>query len=277
MVTGAIRGFARLLLVLTAASAARAGTVELAWTAVPGATGYRVYYGTASGRYTASKDVGSATGTALTNLTDCISYYAAVKAYNAAGESAQFSNEISGWSRPAVDAPSPAAEHQGRRFTLQVRGANFHPGATVLVDNPRVRLESATVVDCGRIDLVVAVDPEGPGVRPAQAGAFTVTVQNADGTFGARAGAFEVLVDPARFDVNRSTSSTLGRVDGADTVWMARLFSGQDGIDALYDPDFDLDGNGWIDGDDVAYLAANLGKCWSGTAWTIEACSGPAR
>lgn len=272
MVKQTASGLARLLVLCCAASAARAGAIGVAWTPVPGATGYRVYYGTAPGRYTGSRDVGPVTTTSLSGLSDCTGYYLAVKAYNGAGESQSFSNEITGWSRPSLTAPAPSSRMQGESFTLEVRGANFQSGATVTLDNPRVRVNAATIVDCGRIDLEVALDPPGPGIRPAQIGAFTISVENPDGTFGVRDQAFEVRPDPARFDVNRSTGTTRDRLDGADTVWMARLFSGQEGEDALYDPDFDLDGDGWIDGDDLAFVASNLGTCWSGTAWTAQAC-----
>ena len=42
---------------------ARAGTVDLEWDGVAGATGYKVYYGLASGQYTQVKDVGNRTMT----------------------------------------------------------------------------------------------------------------------------------------------------------------------------------------------------------------------
>lgn len=272
-----IRRMAQLVGLVSVVSTAHAGTVGLAWSPVAGAAGYRVYYGTAPGSYSASKDVGAVTQTALAGLDDCTDYYLAVKAYNSLGESESFSNEIAGWARPSIEAPSPASRLQGARSTLQIVGANFRPGAVVTVDNPRVRIEGATYVGCGRIDLAVALDPDAPGLRAAETGSFAVTVSNPDGTYGARDRAFEVAVDPSRFDVNRSTDSTRGRVDGADTVWLARLFSSRDGVDALYDPDFDIDGNGWIDGDDLSFVALNIGKCWSGTGWSADACSASSR
>ena len=100
-----------------------------------------------------------------------------------------------------------------------------------------------------------------------------VSVTNPDRTFGEKPDAFEVLINPSRFDVNRSDASTRTRLDGKDTVWMARLFGSQE-PDALYDPDFDLDGDGWVDGQDLSYLASNLGRCWSGSAWNVGACAG---
>ncbi len=259
-------------LALIASTPLTAGTISLAWTGATSAAGYRVYYGLASGQYPQFRDVGSATETTLSGLDDCRSYFLAVKAYNSAGESADFSNEVSGWSRPTVTASSPSSRMQGQAGTVQVQGTNFNAGATVQLDNPHVRLTSTTVVDCRRIDLAVSVAPDGPGQRPAQVGSFSVTVANGDGTYGVRPDAFQVLIAPFRFDVNRSDATTLGRVDGKDTVWMARFFGSQE-PDALYDPDFDLDGDGWVDGEDLVFLATNLGRCWSGSAWNVGACA----
>ncbi len=268
-----LRALAGLTICCGAVSATRAGSIGLAWNAVPGAAGYRVYYGNASGHYTASKDVGAVTSTSLGGLSDCSDWYVAVKAYNAAGESAAYSEEVRGWPRPSVTAPQPAGAMQGAQISMQVFGANFKPGARFTIDNPRVRLQSAFVIDCNRIDVAATIDPDGPGNRPAQAGNFTLSIDNPEGTFGQRVDGFEVEVNPSRFDVNQSTESTRGRLDGADTVWLARLFSSHDGVDALYDPDFDFDGDGWIDGADLTLLATNFGSCWSGTAWTTQACS----
>jgi hypothetical protein len=259
-------------LVAAATAPARAGTIGLAWDPAAGASGYRVYYGLGPGSYTDSRDVGNATATTLTGLADCTNYYLAVKAYNAAGESQGFSNELSGWARPLVAGVLPDHEMQGGVRTVDIEGANFRDGAAVELDNPHVQIAAATVLDCNRIHLEIAVGPRAAGERPAQVGDFEIAVLNPDGTHGARADGFHVLADPARFDVNRSDASTRGRLDGKDTVWIARLFGAQETLDAVYDPDFDLDGNGWVDGADLAYVASHLGRCWSGEAWTFEAC-----
>jgi hypothetical protein len=62
---------------------------SLAWDPVSGAQGYRVYWGTSSGSYPNSRDVGSATQYNLNNLplADKTTYYLTVTAYNSAGES----------------------------------------------------------------------------------------------------------------------------------------------------------------------------------------------
>ena len=273
MTARSIRRLAALMICIGAVGAARAGSIGLAWNAVSGAAGYRVYYGNASGHYSGSKDVGAVTSTSLSGLSDCIDWYVAVKAYNAAGESAAYSQEVQGWPRPAVDVPHAVGGMQGAQLALQIQGANFKPGARFTINNPRVQMNSAIVVDCNRIDVDATIAPDGPGSRAAQSGLFALAVDNPDGTYGQDSDGFQVEIDPSRFDVNQTTAATRGRLDGADTVWLARLFASHDGVDALYDPDFDFDGNGWIDGADLTLLAANFGACWSGTAWTTQACS----
>jgi len=84
-----------LSLVITCfATNAFAGQVSLAWNASSGSVaGYRVYYGTVSGNYTAKLDAGAITAATVANLTDGATYYFAVKAYDGAGNESGFSNE----------------------------------------------------------------------------------------------------------------------------------------------------------------------------------------
>lgn len=251
-----------------------AGSIALQWDPVRGAKGYRVHYGAESGRYDHVLDVGASESATITNLTECTTWYLAVKAYNGAGESPDFSNEVSGWPRPEVISVSPPARIQGSQFTLAVEGANFQPGATLEIDNPYVFLDSSTTVSCKRIEVAATIEPTARGVRPAEIGRYSLTVVNPDEVFGVSRPLFEVQVDPARFDLDRRPGPSEGRLDGRDTNWLSRLFAAREGT-ADYYPDADFNGDGWIDGNDLAYLVSNLGGCWTGADWSFAACPEP--
>jgi hypothetical protein len=56
--------------------------------------GYMIYYGTVSGAYSQSIDVGNTTSHTVSNLNDGQRYYFATTAYNHAGEESGYSNEV---------------------------------------------------------------------------------------------------------------------------------------------------------------------------------------
>ena len=81
-----------------------AGTITLAWdapttnidgTPLTDLAGYKIYYGPTSGSYTNTLDVGNVTTSVVNNLTDGLTYYFTVSAYNSAGVESSFSNEVS--------------------------------------------------------------------------------------------------------------------------------------------------------------------------------------
>ncbi len=80
------------------------GQVALNWTTAATATGYKVKYGTASGTYSATLDVGNVTTSIVTGLTNETPYHFAVSAYNSFGESGP-SNELSQTPTAAVFVP----------------------------------------------------------------------------------------------------------------------------------------------------------------------------
>jgi hypothetical protein len=84
--------------------ALQASAVTLAWQASPDATvtGYKLYYGVASGVYTNSVNVGTNLTCRLTNLVLGVTYYFVVTAYNAAGLESLPSNEVSWFARLAA-------------------------------------------------------------------------------------------------------------------------------------------------------------------------------
>ena len=82
---------------LAAVASARADTsITLGWDAVlvPGVTEYRVYYGTQSGQYSASVDVGLQFSCTVTGLLDNTAYYFAVTALDAMGDESSYSPEV---------------------------------------------------------------------------------------------------------------------------------------------------------------------------------------
>jgi hypothetical protein len=72
-----------------------ASTVTLSWDKSPSRAvkGYRLHYGTASGSYSTTVDVGNVTTYTISNLVAKKRYYFVVTAYNAAGKESPPSNE----------------------------------------------------------------------------------------------------------------------------------------------------------------------------------------
>lgn len=70
--------------------------LTLAWEAntEPDLAGYRLYYGTGSGSYENSVDVGKQNSFTLSGLNPDRTYYFAATAYNTAGAESGYSNEV---------------------------------------------------------------------------------------------------------------------------------------------------------------------------------------
>lgn len=277
------RPAATLLLLFCLTSPALAGTISLRWDPVPDARGYRIHYGTRSGQYSEVVEVGNITQATLHGLEDCTRYFVAVKAYNWAGESAAFSNQVSGWPRPRIDSHKPAFAFQGAQYTLDIWGANFQTGAqlvwdesaipTDLAGNPLVRIESARSISCKRIQALVTVEAPQRGFRPMQIGDLVLPVEviNPDSVFGSATAVIKIRFEQQRADINRSDAETRERVDGKDLTWLAFSHGSPEGSE-YYNPDADLDGDGLVDGQDLALMAPFFGLCWTGTEWAEAAC-----
>jgi hypothetical protein len=262
---------------------ALAGTIDLRWNPVPEATGYRVYYGTAAGEYVSSVNIGPGTSGTLSGLQDCREIFLAVKAYNGAGESSEFSNEVRGWARPEVSSHGPLVAIQGSTMTVDIFGDNFQTGAELVFDagsvpsypegRPLVVLDSVTVLSCHQIQALMTVEPLARGLRAMEVGQFNLEfeVRNPDSVFGSGPITLRVDLDPTRLDVNRSDSRTRDRVDGKDLVWLAHAHGTEQG-DARFSADADINGDGMVDGEDLAYLATGFGACWTGSGWSATAC-----
>jgi hypothetical protein len=76
---------------------ALAATAEVSWSANPSedeVAGYRVYYGTASGRYIHVESAGQNTQAYINGLQEGVTYYFAVTAYDASFNESEYSDEI---------------------------------------------------------------------------------------------------------------------------------------------------------------------------------------
>ncbi len=80
------------------------GQVSLSWdapttnedgTPLTDLAGYKIYYGTSSGTYTQNVNVGNVATYTVSSLTDGLTYYFAVKAYDTASSESRYSNEVS--------------------------------------------------------------------------------------------------------------------------------------------------------------------------------------
>ncbi|MGD0815501.1 MAG: fibronectin type III domain-containing protein, partial [Verrucomicrobiota bacterium] len=78
-------------------------SVTLAWTGSPSpaVSGYLIHYGTASGQYSSSVDVGNVTTSTVQGLTGGTPYFFAISCYDTNGLESPLSNEIS-------DVPGPS-------------------------------------------------------------------------------------------------------------------------------------------------------------------------
>ena len=96
--------------------------------------------------------------------------------------------------------------------------------------------------------------------------------------------AFEVRLDPSRQDLSRIVPSTDGRIDGLDYPTILALYSADQSscncCEATSCPDFDydldVDGDGWVDGNDLAYVTnAFFAQCWDSPVqgWSTAACA----
>ncbi|MBI4779102.1 hypothetical protein HY797_01455, partial [Candidatus Falkowbacteria bacterium] len=70
------------------------GGAAASWNGVAGATGYKVYYGVASGNYINSVDAGTALSKEITGLTNGLKYYFALTSYNTQKAESGYSNEV---------------------------------------------------------------------------------------------------------------------------------------------------------------------------------------
>ena len=208
-----------------------AGTVSIAWDPVvyDGLAGYRIYYGTSPDALNQTFDTGLVTEATLPGLTDCTTYYMAVKAVAQDGqESLSFSNLITGWARPEVASANPVAVERGTAVQLAVQGSNFQDGAVAQLSNAGVTIAGVTYDSCSRLLLDLIVGPT------AAIGAVDVRVINPDQVFGDGGGLFAVTEDGTGPELSGLDAASVGSTT-ATVTWTtdepsdSQVFLRQDG------------------------------------------------
>lgn len=95
----------------------------------PDIAGYIIYYGTSSGDYDVSLDVGNWTSITIAGLDGSETYYFAATAYSIYGEESDFSNEVS-WSSTNIDYD--AGDGGGCFIATAAYGSSMEPYVEVL-------------------------------------------------------------------------------------------------------------------------------------------------
>lgn len=191
------------------AGAAFAGTISVSWNAVTDGdlSGYKIYYGTASGTYTSSISVGAVTTATLSSLDPATRYYIAVKAVDAAGlESTAYSNEIVGLPRPVVSAVTPASVQQGVSATLVIAGESFDTGAAVAISGSGVTIAAVRRDSVSQLSVDVTIDAS------AAAGTRDVTVTNPDSSYGVKSASLTIVAN------NPPTVASTSPADAATAI-----------------------------------------------------------
>jgi hypothetical protein len=168
-------------MLLSSATQLRAATITATWNPnpEPNIAGYQLSYGTTSGSYATTIDVGKVTSTAVT-LADSTTYFFAVRAYNTAGLIGPYSAEASvttgtasggatgggGSSVPLISTVTPTSGAAGAVVTIA--GANF--GSTKGASTVTFNSMPATPTNWSATTIVVPV-PAG-----ATTGSVIVTV-----------------------------------------------------------------------------------------------------
>ncbi len=156
--------FLLLIIILSLlAPCAHAGDVTVAWdrnTDVQ-VVGYKVYYGTSSGQYTASADAGNATSLAISGLTAGTTYYFAATDYDSNGNESAFSNEIT-YAVPSVpSSPSSAGggSSGGGCFIATAAFGSYRAPEVILLQKFRDRILLTNLPGRLFVDFYYRVSP----------------------------------------------------------------------------------------------------------------------
>lgn len=237
--TTMIRYVSLAMLLAVTVTGAHAGELFLQWSAAADdfVAGYMVEVEALNGEPLFTLDAGEETQIRLTQLEDGRIHRVRVRPYDKWGREARTAtNEL-------VSMPSPTVSEvegqivPGQPSLITLRGANFATGAHVVSERLDVSVQEAMVLAHDKL-LVSVASADG---SPVSAKDFLVVnpVRKAIGY---------VQANPVVVDVSRS-----GTIDTDDMKAVRDRF-GSTRQDATYLPQLDLNGDGVIDGEDVALI-----------------------
>ena len=153
-----------LLLTATVASA-QTNRIIVGWDAVPGVDGYRIFFGTATATYAGNIDAGNVTTWTLALPVEGPQFLA-VKSYNAAGESIDYSVEIETWPAPEVVnvvADCTTLPAGGVSCDLAIAGFNYAPDVTAAMTYPGVTVISTARIDARSLSMTIEIASDATG------------------------------------------------------------------------------------------------------------------
>ena len=176
-----------------------AAQINVAWDAnsETDIAGYKLHYGTTSGNYEYSVDVGNTTSCSISGLTEGTTYYLAATAYNTNNDESSFSDEL------VYSVESPITNNPPTvSITKPTNGASFDSGAIISFDGTASDNEDGDLAG----DMVWTSDLQG---QIATGGSFTTLLS--DGTHTITA---EVMDSGGSISSESTTITVVGVSDG---------------------------------------------------------------
>ena len=244
------------MLSLLAPMFAEARALELVWNPnqEPDLAGYRLQFGTASGKYTEKISVGkSRTSTTVDNLSEGKTYFFAITAYNTKGLESRASNEVSypspdhfqnlstrgplhldgvlisgflitgdGQKKLLIRALGPSLPVPGALGDPVLEVHDISGGTIAVNDNWRMGGEEDVILASGAAPLN---DKDAAVIVTLNAGAYTVVVRDGEG--GTGVGLVEIYdLDDSRDTLRLSNSSARGSILTGDNILIGGVIIG---------------------------------------------------
>jgi hypothetical protein len=224
---------------------ARAGELRISWnpSVDPRTTGYHVYVGSAPGQYTRLLDAGLDAKATIVDLDDDRKCFVVVKAHDETGAESASSAELVSLPRPRVGGVEPRSMRAGATTLVTITGSNIDESAIVRSGDPRFIVRSTTAAGPGVMIVEVLTLASPSGEIALDPTSFTVINP------GRKSEAF-FTAHPEAFDADGDHL-----VDQQDVRFVQDVFGATEGAGG-YSLAADLDGNGVVDGNDLARVIA---------------------